>query len=307
MPKLMIERSVLIQAPVDVVYEMVRDFQRWPEWSPWLIAEEDAKLSFPEDGMSYAWEGDIVGSGNMLLLDEALNQSLQMRLSLLTPWKSQSEVCFQFETVAGGTQVTWRMDSSLPFFLFFLKPMMETVIGMDYERGLGMLKDLAELGFVPSAIELCPEQSHPGCHYIGIVRSCSLAEMPAKMKADFQQLQAYFETNTIALSGCPFSIYSKWQLSKARVEYTACFPVEKKPEGLPNEYVWRELLPLNAYAIKHTGASRHLGNAWSAGMLRGRQKVFKQSKQVFPFEVYVTEIDSVPESEIVTQVYFPSC
>lgn len=69
MPKLMIERSTVIEAPLDAVYALVRDFKRWPEWSPWLSAEKEATLSFGEEGRSYAWNGKIVGSGEMRLLD----------------------------------------------------------------------------------------------------------------------------------------------------------------------------------------------------------------------------------------------
>ncbi|WPJ95709.1 SRPBCC family protein [Coraliomargarita algicola] len=305
MPKLMIERSVVIEAPVELVYALVCDFQRWPEWSPWLSAEKDAALSFGDDGKSYAWDGAIVGRGEMRIQNAQVNESLQMQLSLLKPWKSQSAVSFRFSEENGGTRVVWRMEGSLPFFLFFMRPMMETLIGMDYERGLAMLKDLAELGAVPSTIELLPGQTRESCRYVGLVRTCSLAEMPDCMKTDFGRLQAFFEANQLSLSGGAFSIYSKWDLSKAEVEYSACFPVASKPDALPAEFVYREMPQVDAYVVEHTGAYRNLGNAWSAGMLRGRQKVFKQSKKVFPFEVYVTEIDSVPESEIVTRVYFP--
>ena len=33
------------------------------------------------------------------------------------------------------------MRGALPWFLFWMRPAMETFIGMDYERGLKMLKD----------------------------------------------------------------------------------------------------------------------------------------------------------------------
>lgn len=263
------------------------------------------ELDFGADGKSYSWNGAIVGSGNMQLLEEETDDSLMMQLTLLTPWKSKSVVHFKFEKAYDSTRVTWRMEGSLPFFMFFLRSMMETLIGMDYERGLGMLKDLAEIGSVPSSIELKPESSHPMCQYIGIVRNCSMGEMPDCMGDDFGALKDYFTENQIQLSGPAFSIYSKWNLSKGFVEYTACFPVDAKPAQLPDGFVLRELPAVSAYVVKHTGAYRHLGNAWSAGMLRGRQKVFKQSKKVHPFEVYLTEIDSVPDPEVVTEVYFP--
>ena len=69
MPKLTIERSILINAGVDTVSGMVRDFERWPKWSPWLIAERKAALTFSEDGNQYTWNGAVIGSGEMHLLD----------------------------------------------------------------------------------------------------------------------------------------------------------------------------------------------------------------------------------------------
>jgi uncharacterized protein YndB with AHSA1/START domain/DNA gyrase inhibitor GyrI len=305
MPKLTIERSVVIESPLADVYALVSDFHRWPEWSPWLVADDTARLSYADGGHSYTWESDIVGGGTMRLLDAKPNQSLELSLLLLTPWESESGVHFTFKAIDSGTRVTWRMDGTLPIFLFFLKSIMQTVIGMDYERGLGMLKDLAELGSVPSLLEFLPEQSHPGGHYIGIVRNCDLAEMPELMKADYERLYAHFKTEGLKVSDCPFTIYSKWKLSQGNVQYTACLPVAEKPVGLSSEFATGQLPKLKAYVVQHTGAYRHLGNAWSAGIMRGRKKLFKQSKRIYPFEQYVTEPDSVPDSEIVTQVYFP--
>ena len=226
MPKLEIESSILIEAPISEVYNLVSEYKRWPEWSPWLVAEREAVLEFGDDGRSYSWDGAIVGSGNMQLLEDETDTSLKMQLTLLTPWKSKSEVHFQFEKAYDNTRVTWRMNGSLPFFMFFLRSMMETLIEMDYERGLRMLKDLVENGSVPSTIELKPEASHPNCQYVGIVRNCSMAEMPDCMGADFGKLKDYFAENQIQLSAPAFSIYSKWNLSKGFVEYTACFPVD---------------------------------------------------------------------------------
>jgi len=46
------------------------------------------------------------------------------------------------------TKVTWTMNGCVPIFLFFMIGMMKAWIGMDYERGLMMLKELAEKGKV---------------------------------------------------------------------------------------------------------------------------------------------------------------
>ncbi|MGJ8641747.1 MAG: SRPBCC family protein [Opitutaceae bacterium] len=301
----MIERSVQIDAPVEKVYGCVRDFKSWTEWSPWLVTERDARLDFSEDGRSYAWDGKVLGSGEMHLEGEQENQSLTYRLVMLTPWKSQSDVRFNFSSVDGGTRVTWRMDGALPFFMFFMKTMMESFIGMDYDRGLGMLKEFAETGSVVSELKYYPDSEYPGCKYVGIKRTCPVGEIGDYMAKDFKTLGAWAEAQSVTVSDKPFSVYSKWDCKQGSTEYTAGFPVAEMPSNLPEGAVSGELPSCRAFVIEHQGPYRHVGNAWSAGMCRARAKLFKQSKRVFPFEVYVSDATSVPEKELVTRVYFP--
>ena len=58
------------------------------------------------------------------------------------------------------------MKSQLPFFLFWMVKKMKVYIGMDYERGLKMLKDYLETGLVPSAIKIDPNSKIQSQHYI---------------------------------------------------------------------------------------------------------------------------------------------
>jgi len=60
MPKLHIERSLLIEAPIHEVYQTIRDFKCWPQWSPCLLAEREARLSFSYNRSFYAWNGAVV-------------------------------------------------------------------------------------------------------------------------------------------------------------------------------------------------------------------------------------------------------
>lgn len=305
MPKLTVERSVVIDAPIESIFEHVRNFRHWPDWSPWLIIEKEAQVDFASDGNSYCWKGDVVGSGEIRLLEEIENKRLRLELSIFKPWKSKSDVRFEFLGKGESTEVRWKMKGSLPFFLFFMRRMMEALIGMDYERGLGMLKDFSETGLVASSLEFFPKETYCGGRYVAVVRDCQIAELGDAMEQDFGALAEHFEGNAIELSAKPFSIYSKWDMSEGTAQYSACFPVKEKPDALAAPFVYGELPELNAFVVQHTGAYRHLGNAWSAGMMRGRQKVFKQSKKLYPFEVYETEIGSVPDAEIVTKIFFP--
>ncbi len=306
MPKFAVVRSNVINASPSDVFASVRDFKQWTPWSPWLLSEPDCPVNVAEDGLSYSWEGKIVGSGEMAIVAEEAGSSISYRLTFLTPWKSVSAVRFDFAEKDGGTEVTWAMDSSLPFFMFWMKSMMQAWIGMDYQRGLMMLKDHVETGEVPSKLEFVGQSRFPGAKYVGIRTTCGLDDVGPAMERDFGALASWASDSGTELAGKPFSIYHKYDMVKGTTEYTAGIPLEFVPVELGEGMVSGELAACPAYAVRHTGPYRHLGNAWSAGMMRGRSKVFRQNKRVDPFEIYENDPAEVAEKDLITTVYFPT-
>jgi len=302
MPKFNVEKSILIQAPVQQVYATVRDFHTWPTWSPWLIAEPGCEAKVSPDGMQNSWEGDIVGSGKMIIDSAEENKAIHYTLTFLKPWKAVSPVSFLFEESQEGVKVTWTMEGSMPFFLFFMTKMMGAVVGMDYERGLGMLKDYVESGSVPSALDFPGVETVPGCTYVGIRTECGIQDIGEAMSADFENLAELLGREALVHS---FSIYHKWDMVKGACEYTAGCAVDAPPEVLPQGMFTAEFPSCDAYKVVHTGPYRHLANAWSAGMMHGRAKVYKQNKKNHPFETYGNDPGSTPENELITNVYFP--
>jgi len=131
-----VERSVLIDVPVDQVYTQVRDFQTWPIWSPWLGAEPGCLVEHSPEGTEFKWQGEVVGTGQMKVVKESRNQSIDYELTLLQPWQSTSQVSFTFRPEGERTRIFWKMNGKLPFYLFWMQGTMEAEIGMDYKRGL---------------------------------------------------------------------------------------------------------------------------------------------------------------------------
>lgn len=306
MPEFKVSKSISIHAPAEEVYAAVREFGRWPAWSPWLLAEPECAVAVAADGRSYTWEGAIVGSGEVAVKSESAPRELACRLTFLKPWKSESETAFSLRENAGVTELVWTMDGSLPFFLFWMKPMMTTFVGMDYERGLKMLKDYVETGSVPSQLEFQADRQAPRWSYLGVRTQGPFDQIDSLMKTDFEQLKARFSTEGWVPSGPPLAVYHKFKPVRNSVTYTVAFPVEETPAQLPESVVAGTLPETEAYAVVHTGAYRHLGNAWAAGMMRARAKVFRQNKRLDPFEVYENDPAEVPEAELRTRVYFPA-
>ena len=304
MPKMHVSRSVNIAAPIEKIYSTLNDFHNWEAWSPWLIMEEGAKLNIDEDGKHYGWEGERIGSGNMTVLREEENKRIDYDLIFLKPWKSKAKTWFEFEQAGEEVKVTWTMDSSLPFFMFFMKKMFEGFVGMDYERGLSMLKELSETGAVLSKLDLKGEGSFDGFDYVGITTECDMDQLGTKMEGDLTELGKWVPENAEA-SAPPFTIYHKWDIVKKRVHYTSAVPVKEVPSDLPTKFKSGTMPNLRTYVVSHTGKYDHLGNAWSTVMNLQQNKAFKQNKKQHPFEVYVNDPSEVAEKDLVTEVHFP--
>lgn len=278
MPKMFVSRSIRIEAPVDRVFSEVRSFKTWPKWSPWLIADPDCSIEIHED--KYSWAGKICGVGGMAVRNETMNESIDYDLVFEKPFRSTSRVRMVFEENDGGTKVTWTMDSGWPFFLFWMRREMEGFIGMDYERGLLMLKDWVEIGSVPSTLEFPGRESAKSFHGVGIRITCPMEIMPESMGNIMEKVQKDFP------EGPGFTVYFKWDVVKREVSFFSGMIVDEFPDTLPVGLEPISVPAQDVYVVRHLGPYRHLGNGWGAGMMHGRSKQFKHARKLPPYEIY---------------------
>jgi len=304
MPKMNVVRSTSINADAATVFSKLNDFNHWPSWSPWLIMEPGVNVTISDDAKYFEWKGNRVGEGNMKITGEVENKSIDYDLNFLKPWKSKAKVSFHVNQSVDSTEVTWTMDSSLPFFMFWMKKMMEGFVGMDYERGLNLLKDYIEKGEVESKLEFLGNQEFPGTKYVGIKRSCSMTEMGEKMSEDFGSLESHVESlSDIEVTGA-YSIYHKWDMKNKSVTYTSCLGVNNHPDTLPAGMFNDDIPQTKVHVVRHVGSYIHLGGACGAQMNMQRGKEFKMKRGIHPFERYHNKPGEVPEKELIADICF---
>lgn len=315
MPAFHVTASTLIDAPIERVHDIIGDFASWPNWSPWLCLEPSALVEYQGEagtvGHGYRWEGQKVGSGNMVWASVAPTV-LNAKLEFLKPFKSKADVGFNLHSQGQQTRVEWWMDSSLPFFLFFMVRTMKGMIRMDYVRGLAMLKDWVETGQVPASMHAEGVVNLPATHYMGVERSVSMDDIATDMHSAFTELTQQLRESNVTEAGNPFAVYRKMDMAKNACDYTAAMPV-----ALPNAnanaeggagnvgLVQREIPEGRAYKVVHKGPYRHLGNAWSLAMSDIRHGKLKASKQHKPFECYLNDPDHTADNDLVTEIYVP--
>lgn len=281
MPKIPISRTQVIASPIEKVFEVLRDIHSCPDWSPWLIADPDFKLDVQND--YYSWEGAISGSGRMDLVRDEANESITYDLSFVKPWKSQARIHISLAVKDDTTEVTWTLEHSLSFFLFWKKKSIQAYLEVDYDRGFLMLKNLIETGSVPSHLEFLGREPSPSFVGVGIKRSGSMNGFEQDIETSYKEVRDYYPEGQV------FSVYYTWDLVRKEVAYFIGVRLDKTPGVIPDGMELINVPGMEVYALRHRGPYSYLSNGWSAGRMHGRAKIFRQSKRFPPFEIYEDE------------------
>ena len=136
-----VERSAVIEAPDSVVYDYITDFTERANWDPWLEMDPDAKVTLNEIpngvGAGYAWEGEVTGSGKMVIDEVVENKSVKSTIKFFAPQTGEGKIEWRLEPVENGTNLTWVFNSEMGYPIErFFGLMMDGMLGPSLEKGL---------------------------------------------------------------------------------------------------------------------------------------------------------------------------
>jgi uncharacterized protein YndB with AHSA1/START domain len=145
-----VTRDATIPSPLAVVFELLVDFHRWSEWSPWEGLDPNLQRSYsgaPSGvGAAYAWVGNRkAGQRRMEITAAEAPSRLEIALQFIKPFKSSNTTTFVLDERDGATQVTWRMvgPKTLMTRVMGVFMSMDKMVGRDFERGLAQLSEAA--------------------------------------------------------------------------------------------------------------------------------------------------------------------
>ena len=181
--------------------------------------------------------------------------------------------------------------------------MMSAMVGGDYTRGLGMLKEYLETGGVASGVDVRTAADRSGFHYVGARRSSRIADIGPAMEEALTALGRLKDSGALPAPDRILSLYHKWDLVGGTCDYTTAFAYaspQAAPEGLETVSVPAH----RALQVAHRGAYRHLGNAWAAAMgcARGKHRI---NKALPMYEVYLNSPREVDEGELEVEIHVP--
>lgn len=139
-----VERSLVIPASSEVVFNQVNDLKQWEKWSPWHQMDPEMTMTFANinagEGASYSWESEKVGSGSLIITESRPPQYIATEMDFIDQGTATSY--YRFETIKEGTKVTWGFETDMgngPVGKY-MGLMMDSMIGSDFEKGLQNLK-----------------------------------------------------------------------------------------------------------------------------------------------------------------------
>lgn len=300
-----------INARPATVFAQINDFSRVALWSPWLERDPNARVDIagPQRGVgaSMQWDGLILGSGSQRI---TASEPFSLVATEINPGEPPYAVGrFELHDTGTKTVVSWSFEADHGYNLVgrYTWLLLRGVIRRDYEHGLRNLAALAEslprADFSDLAVEWLDIESQDIAY-----RSASSQRDPAAvataMGAAYFEVLKFIDAHDLQEAGAPLSIMRSFDGSKMR--FDAAIPVAGVADDTPREADGVRLGQTYAgrvIRVLHKGSYRGLSQ--TQRKIAAYLAAYGIERNGDGWESYVNDPASVPEPEILTEIYCP--
>lgn len=144
------EKSIAINAPIDLVWKNVGSLAAMDKWSPWNDHDPQMKKEMSgvdgTIGAKQSWVGKVVGTGSQTIITIQKPTLFETSLDFIEPHESHGKGFVKLVTDGNTTNATWGMTGGMPypFNVMILFMNMEKSMGKDWDLGLDRLKKMSE-------------------------------------------------------------------------------------------------------------------------------------------------------------------
>ncbi len=308
-----VERSTVVEAPRSAVFALVNGFRHFNDWSPFMAAMPDAEYTYegPDFGvgskMAWATQEPEPETGSQIIVASTPYDRVDVELDLGP--RGTAQVAYLLQPEGQGTRITWTFDTDYGFNLVgrYFGLLLDRTMGPLYAQGLANLKRIAE--------EL-PKEDWSGLE-IGISEVASTtiaystgdcgrepADIAAALAAAYGRVAGFISTNGLQMAGQPTAITNYWD--DRGYGFDAGIPVSGSPTrgAGPNSAVrMGETYGGRVVKAKHVGPYTGLPETYD--LITAFMVAHKLEANGRSWDVYVSDPGNTPESELVTEVYFP--
>ncbi len=149
-PEVTVSRSIDINRPAELVFNVVKNYDYYDQWNPWLQKEPGARTSVDgrpgEVGSRWMWQGDTIGQGTLTLIALEENKKIVAKTEFIKPMVFTADDIWTFEPLGENkTRVTWTFKSVIDsYFMRYGNLSMDMNLGPQFRKGLTALKKFIE-------------------------------------------------------------------------------------------------------------------------------------------------------------------
>lgn len=301
-----IERSIVINAPIEKVFKEVNSFRTITAWSPWTKLDPEMTTEFSGAtagvGAKYSWTSEVqeVGVGSQEIIESRKNEYVKTKMDFGIDGEFYAE--FILEPAEGGTILTWTYDGKVESLLWkYLLLGMDGQLGPMYEQGLADLKTYIE-GLPDYAITISEIEAE-AISYIGIrvPMPTNTEEIGPKMGQLYGQLGAFMGQNSIAQVGMPMTVY--YINDDGSMDMEVALPTATLVENTSRNII-AKITP-TGIVLKgiHMGDYNNLHSSYEEILKYAEDNNYEQAAAMY--EIYVTDPGEVDTVNWQTDIYIP--
>lgn len=145
------ERSGVIQAPPEAVFPYLSHLTKGQLWVPFEKTDANLKRTFHgEDGTvgsKEEFEGNReAGAGEIEVVKMQVNEFVELKLTMLKPFRAENQVEYRLTPEANGTRFTWSMSGDGGFMGKLISVFIdcEKMVADQFTVGIENLKKIVE-------------------------------------------------------------------------------------------------------------------------------------------------------------------
>jgi len=229
--QLVFDKSITINAPSEMVYNVVNDLKKWDSWSPITELDPDAEYSYTAKtkgvGAKWSWKGNNeLGDGSQTIVEAVPNQSIKTELDVRS---GEAYSNWNFVKEGDKTNVTWGFEGGETSFV--MRPfnyLMKKSMTKSYVRGLESIKAMVEKRSQDNIYNGYKiNETYVGeKHYIMNRQEVSMDQIQQFYTQNLGALFIKAQGEKLDMDGMPSGLFYSWDQSKGTTDMAAAIPLK---------------------------------------------------------------------------------
>ncbi len=305
-----VERSHVIKAPKNTVYQFVNDLRNWEDFATWITEDDAVTVSFSEksigNGANMTWDSQT-SSGSIVTLLSKENDSILQKMDYDG---SESSVVLRLKDTLNGTKVTWKSQGKMSFTMKVMAVIqggIDKIMGRVYEKSLEKLEKKLVFETNTYNIKVIGLSTKSGANYLKQTFTSKLTSVYKNAYIVFNKLNTFCINNGIETNGKPFLLFHTYNATTGLAQISFCIPTKNRIlTSSGSDILSGTLEPFEAIKTNLIGDYTHISKAIqqsNAYIVKNKVIVSPNFSHLEVFKINKADVKNPSKWE--TEIYVP--